>query len=437
MLTRTELEVYQHLEQERGRAAADLWLRARIAKEPSRPSSKAPPSTYRARITVDWPTTELTTLLQRAHNREVWGQEAIDLAARLIGEREQKALGKAYPLVLLFVKGALEAHHRPEDEEAHSYHCFSNFPSLGVLCAAVTGRETSYNEKTIRRWLSPEAPHAKALRGWLGWRHWYTDTLLEYRQGIDPKTGEAFETGKSKGAVIGGTLFRVRLSPLEISDEQLSACNEERPSVVQPLKPELEHTWRDLELDRHSGRTWGKNTCCISLEEVDVRINEGRTKDLKEPRVLFKDHGKTHDPPLENVFHQNYLYPDIATLAGAAKLRGDVENSALWLMHCIEGSTGEEKKRRLLDRYRHAVWTAYKAYRFGETREGYELLLLAKRLAFEVRRTQNGIRDVGAYVWSVIEKRGFAELRRDYSYKEGRYLRVFSSPMARALGLTA
>lgn len=89
-----------------------------------------------------------------------------------------------------------------------------------------------------------------------------------------------------------------------------------------------------------------------------------------------------------------------------------------------------------MNRYRHAVWTAYKAHRYGQTREGYELLLLAKRLAFEVRRTQGTIRDVGAYVWSVVEKRGFAELRRDYSYQKGRYLRVFSPATARHLGLT-
>ncbi len=84
------------------------------------------------------------------------------------------------------------------------------------------------------------------------------------------------------------------------------------------------------------------------------------------------------------------------------------------------------------------MWTAYKALRHGGTREGLELLLSAKNLAFEVRRQEGStIRDVGAYVWSVIEKRGFAELRRDYSYRPGRFVRVFSSGMAQALGIKA
>ena len=120
------------------------------------------------------------------------------------------------------------------------------------------------------------------------------------------------------------------------------------------------------------------------------------------------------------------------------RLRLDVENSALWLMRCVEGKVGETRRDELLDRYRHAVWVAYKCHRFGGSREGYTLLLQAKNLAQELRRTGNtSIRDVGAYVWSVIEKQGFTELRRSYRYEKGRYLRVFSTGIARQLGLVA
>ena len=448
-LNPTELIIYRVYQKDRGQVAADNWLKEYLVKSGRLTCDNvSDKSTIQISGTeqqknhvkaLDWQKAELANLLQRARNRDIYGSEATTLAEGLIGESWRTALGVAYPLVLLLVKGALEAGHRPGEEDANRnrYHCFSTHTSLGVLCAAVAGREKSYSDKTIQRWLSPKAPHAKALRCWLGWRHWTTDTLLEYRRGVNPKTGEAYRTGESKGPVIGGTLYRVRLEPFEeVTQEQLEACCEDRPSVLQPLKPELQHPWRDLELDRHQGKT-RLSSRSVPLEEVDVRINEGRTKDrCQEGPVLYLDRGKTHDPPLENVLHQSYLYPDIATLAGAAKLRGDVETTALWLMRCIEGPVGEERKRELLNRYRHAVWTAYKTHRYGDTREGYELLLLAKRLAFEVRRTQHTIRDVGAYVWSVIEKRGFAELRRDYSYRKGRYLRVFSLATSRHLGLT-
>ena len=120
------------------------------------------------------------------------------------------------------------------------------------------------------------------------------------------------------------------------------------------------------------------------------------------------------------------------------RLRLDIENSALWLMRCVEGKIGESRRDELLDRYRHAVWIAYKCHQFGGSKHGYELLLQAKNLAQELRRTGNtSLRDIGAYVWSVIEKQGFTELRRSYSYEKGRYLRVFSTGVARQLGLVA
>jgi hypothetical protein len=402
-----------------------------------------------ARTQATYQTQTLTTLLERLKHHTVYGLEALHLAQELIGPSWRSALGNAYPLVLMLVKGALEDGRRPGEAGGNDYHVLSNYPSLGVLSAAAVGRKKSYTSKTIQRWLDPSASHAAALRCWLGWRHWMTDTLLEYRSGINPKTGEAFLTGRSRGPVIGGTLFRVRLSPLRhISQQRLSECTEERPSVIQPLKPELAREWRDLEHDRHEGRTWQKGEQSIALESIDVRIktvldiNNQLSKDL-----LYLDLNKTNQQSKNLLTQQNYLYPDIASEAGAMQLRLDVENTANWLIECIEGAVTEERRQRLLNRYRHAVWTAYKTHRYADSREGFDLLVMATRLAKELRqeernRVQQGkrfsIKDIPAFVWSVIERRGFAELRRDFGgFQEGRYQRVFSGGIARRLGIIA
>ncbi len=157
-----------------------------------------------------------------------------------------------------------------------------------------------------------------------------TDTLLEYRTGVNPETGEDYRTGSSRGPVIGGTLFRVRLSPLrEVSPERLGQCDENRPSVIQPLKHELGHEWRDLELDRHEGRTWCFGERSLPLEALDVRIDK-RTKDIiRAGFIVLLDVGKTNgDPGPNNVLHQSYLYPDTRDFSGAMKLRMDVETTA-------------------------------------------------------------------------------------------------------------
>lgn len=105
----------------------------------------------------------LAELLERSRNRDVYGQEAIDLAATLIGDEWRQRLGCAYKLVLFFVKGALEAGLRPGDEGENTYHAFSTDKALGVYCAVLADLDKSYNEKTIRRWLCLKASHAAAL----------------------------------------------------------------------------------------------------------------------------------------------------------------------------------------------------------------------------------------------------------------------------------
>ena len=430
-LSEGEQLVYRAYAESQGEAAAQGWLRTYLKGRNGNLTVFG-----EARTEAGFAARALADLLERARNREVFGQEAIDLAAALIGDEWRRRLGRAYTLVLFFVKGALEAGLRPGDEDENAYHAFSTDKALGVYCALLADQDRSYNEKTIRRWLRPDAPHAAALRCWLGWRCWYTDTLREYR------TGEGFDTGKSRGPVIGGRLFRVRLSPLaDVSEERLAHCTRERPSVINPLQVELKKPWRDLEMDRHEGRTWQHGPNSVDLSFVDVHIDKGRTKDSYSGGILYSDNSKTDSEafPRAHVLHQNYIYPDIQTLEGAAKLRRDVQGAADWLMYCIEGSKIEpERKQTLQKRYLHAVWTALKAKRFGGSNQGLELLIEAKRLALELRRSHRAhtIRDVPAYVWHAIERRGFEELRRDYGgFERGRYQRVFSPGIARGLGI--
>ena len=143
------------------------------------------------------------------------------------------------------------------------------------------------------------------------------------------------------------------------------------------------------------------------------------------------------------LWSQNYLYPDIATETGAIQLRLDVEHTANLLLERLEGCVVGERWLKLKQRYRHAVWTSYKAHRYGKTRAGYDQLKMAYDLAQEVGLSQKraemehkpfAIRDKAAFVWSVVEREGFAELRREYGgYQPGRYLRVFTTRMAKKL----
>ena len=65
-------------------------------------------------------------------------------------------------------------------------------------------------------------------------------------------------------------------------------------------------------------------------------------------------------------------------------------------------------------RYLHAIWCAVKHDVVNHDSSGRKLLSLAARLAEEIdAEPQHSLKDKAAYVWSVIEKRGFAELRRD------------------------
>ena len=295
--------IYRAYLQRDGKAAAERWRETRRPVETAANvfESKQPGWQRTARATEAFRKQALADLLGRVKGRELYGEKALRLAEEIIGPVEREKLACAYPLVLLLVKGVLEDSRRPGERGENDYHVLSNLPTVGVLCAAVTARKSSYTEKTIRRWLSPTAPHANALRRWLGWRNWYTDTLLEYRKGIDPKTGKTYKTGQSRGPVVGGTLFRVRLTPLEhISEERLAKCDKDRPSVIQPLKPQLQRHWRDLERDRHEGKTWGRSEHSVPLELVDVRVEEKRTSSTESSfcGLLYLDEDKTDEQPL-------------------------------------------------------------------------------------------------------------------------------------------
>lgn len=102
----TELEVYRHLVKQRGKAAAEHWLRGRRVEKRCTPRAGA---IERSR----WQESQLNALIEGARGQDLEGKETLTLAERLIGAAWREKLGSAYPLVLLTVKAALESGARP------------------------------------------------------------------------------------------------------------------------------------------------------------------------------------------------------------------------------------------------------------------------------------------------------------------------------------
>ncbi|CAN5796830.1 hypothetical protein BH24DEI2_BH24DEI2_03190 [soil metagenome] len=272
------------------------------------------------------------------------GEEALRAAEKLIGPVWKAELGRAYPLVLVTVKAALEAGIAPTGRETNSYHCLTTIPTLTVLSSALLGRDTCFNQRTVERWLSPRAAHAAALRCWLGWKTWFTSTYRDYA------TGEARCTP-------GGTVFRVYLKPLK-----LPAAG--RLPAIYPLADHMARDWRDLEADRHSGRTLGRTY--QRAEHASKRVSPSNvgieTKSNKDAcasiGTVWEDLSNAPDRGEAQLSQQYYVYPDTRSVEGATLLRNDVDRYATWLAKLV---SGQETVAPVINRYREAVWVAVKA----------------------------------------------------------------------------
>lgn len=420
--------IYQEQTKRWGKIAADRWFANYIRTSDQADTRQTSiPLAFRDDLAkARWQETKDEQLGKVVGERCV-GLAAICKAEDLIGQAWREKLGQAYPLVLLAVKSALEGGHTQGAASDGTYHFLSTLPSLGVLCAAITQRDAAFNERTLRRWLSPNAPHALALRCWLGWRTWYTDTLLEFRKGQDTNTKKEFATGSSRGPVIGGTLFRLRLTPCEtLKADDLATCTKERPSLLQPLASAFRNAWRNLDIDRQTKRTWQGKTSVKQVADFDVRIDEVSTNTLSKGLVYLD---LCNTPCVTDVtqVNKNYLYPDTHTLAGAKKLTHDVNKTAEQLLEQIEGKINATKHDKLINRYRHAVWVAVRMKLCNGLDNGFELLEHGTHLAQSIRKNRTehaSIKNIGAYTWSKLEKQGFTEFRRDYSFKPGRYQRI-------------
>lgn len=398
------------LEQRYGRSYADTWLAQRDSKKGETTPPVTPPDLLRRLSNAR----EQKKPLYTPPNE---GADALRTAERLIGEEWRVRLGRSYPIVLLAVKGALEAGTDPEGEDARDHHFLTTMPTLTALSSAVLELETSLNQRTIERWLSPTAPHAAALRCWLGWKTWYTRTYIDY------KTGEPRCTP-------GGTVFRVYLKPL--------ARNDTLKQRIFPLSREMKRDWRDIEVDRHAGRTLGRRyerTGAARVNPCSVGIYEESNKGLSEKLSgVWLSLCNTPEPAKSFLGEQYYIYPDTRTVEGCLVLRDDVNRYAEWLAQLV---TCEDDVNGVIDRYRQAVWVAVKAELYGDTRRGWELLSRLRQLALELRRERHTLRDPPAWCWAQVEQAGLSGLRRDYRWEKGRFYRVMSRRAAEQVGLLA
>lgn len=396
-----------------GQAYADNWL----AKQRS---EKVEPGVLKAVKTVSSADSR-ERAVSNTYEPPQPGGKALRAAEDLIGSHWRVRLGLAYPLVLAAVKAALEAGVAPAGKDANSYHCLTTIPTLTILTSALLGRKTCFNQRTLERWLSPQASHAAALRCWLGWKTWYTSTYRDYA------TGEARCTP-------GGTVFRVYLKPLRLP-------NDDRLPAIYPLANHMAKDWRDLELDRRSGRTFGRTYqhAEYASQRVDPKCVGIETKSNREACALiggvWEEFRNTPEFPGKALLGQQYyIYPDMRSVEGSTTLRNDVDTYATWLAELV---TDLKTVDNVINRYREAVWVAVKAELYGDSRRGFELLDRLRRLALELKREDHTLDDPAAWCWKQVEDAGLRELRRDYNYAPGRFYRVMSTRAARKLGIMA
>lgn len=320
-------------------------------------------------------------LEQKATRKPPVGEDAL-ARAREIALPYRDELGKAFYLVVGLLACALEANHRPDDEDrSNNYHVGVTYETLGWMAARAKGRDKPYCSKTVQRWLHPMAEHAVTLRKFLGWRTWLTDTLKDYA------------SGESRGVVVGCHVFRVYLTPLDDQRE------------VKVAGEKMRRPWRNLEADVKA-----KKTAC-TREFQNVRVYKTTRDDATAQKFPFEDFSNT--PREANLLQDYYLYPDISSVTGAAQLRNDVRKAARWLCGKLEPNppAAWDKNER---RYLQAVWTVVKAELIFDDRSARELLRIAVRMAEEIDQDgENTLKNKASYIWSLIEKRGFRELRRD------------------------
>lgn len=379
-MTAGERLIYEAMVKRHGRSYADRWWHNAQRRHPkdTRTSQQRARDAFRERT---------TQRLERYATREpLTGVNAIERAQALVAP-DRDALGLAYWLVVALVATALEGNHYPEDDDrCNNYHCATTFDGLGWMAARAKGRDKPYSAKTIQRWLHRDAPHAAALRRYIAWRAWMTDTMKD------------FETQQSVGPVIGCHVFRVYTRPL-------------RQGVVTVIGSWMRRQWRNLEQDIRLGRTASQRAKQEAQHNVHI---QGMTKDDMYARNLFlSDFSHTHGTQKSHPLVEHYVYPDISTPSGMTLLRNDVQRAARWLCGKLEDMplTAWDTRRK---RYLHAVWCAVKHELVNRDGSGRQLLMLAARLGEEIdAEPENTLKEKAAYVWSVIEKRGFSELRRD------------------------
>lgn len=380
-MRQSEQLVYSAYLKRYGKEQADKWLSERVRPTHSIPQSHI--STFSRAITEKYFETKARTdeFLEQVTREISQGEQAICQAQEIVFPHKGE-LGNAYHLVLGLVACALEANHLPTDEgRCNSYHVAVTFDSLGWMAARAAGRSKPYCSKTIQRWLSKLAPHAQALRRFIAWRPWFTDTMKNY------------STGESVGAVVGCHVFRVYTQPLESGKVTVKGKQMRRP-------------WRNLETDIKAGKTAAQRT----LE--NVHIDKATKDDASAAKVFMHDFSNT---PAEqkSLLQEHYVYPDISTTSGAAQLRKDVQQTARWLCLRLEDN-GDAAWSLNHKRYLQAVWTAVKHQVVRGDSRATEMLRLAVRMASEIDHDGEAtLKNKASYIWSVIEKRGFEEMRRD------------------------
>jgi len=382
--------VYETILKHKGHQFADRWLAdyaagTRAAPEAASVSYHAPQAPSQASSPVPLP--EPSPKPAPLTYADALAQATIQLECR------RAELGNAYPAALALTCAALEHGHNANSKDANTFHVFMTYETLAVLAARAVERDNPYTRRTIERWLSKSAPHAHALRTIIGARLWYTDTLIDYR------------TGESQGPVIGGTVFRVYLRPLD--GEQVRVEGDI-----------MRHQWRDLEFDRQAGRTQHtrQHDAATPLELSDVGIYKLSKDFCEDFQLVYTQLGNTNRE--SNLIKQEYyIYPDMQQKYAVDALRYDVQQTATYLASKLapwligyDGQITPSVRKRYLE----VIWIAIKADVLGGTRQGFDLLKQATNLADELYMGGHSLKNPDAYLWSVLESRGFRELRRDY-----------------------
>jgi hypothetical protein len=348
----------------------------------STPAVPPPPPSQPPAPAQDEKAASASAQIKWAEVRNFEWQDLLAKAEELIRQAgDWGRLGPLAPLVRLMVAFAVRegARHIPERE------------AIAFLAQWEVAEMLGISTRTLERWLNDASyqDYRNVAQDWIAWETWMT-------------SGE--EIGQ-KGAVRGGTVWRIRVKPVR----------RKLGRKIRVLAPYLRLPWRSLAQDRQEGRTQAAKDSMSGYKDL---LKDGRGLTLQVILGGSLVAIQTKKSPL-------LLYPDTHTvrdfraLMRAASIPGGRKGRRAWAQQvasAIAGAIGDQKS---LNFWLKAVWAALRAITYGGGEGALRVLFRVTCIAKEAR--QDGFaRSPGAYAQHLLRREGFWDLTNPFAaYRVG------------------